>query len=186
MKCDKCNNDANIEIYMSDGKEDNKVNLCFDCYQEIVKKGFNDFVEGPVKAFVSSMLMEGGKKAYEMALEQYDMPCPKCGKSLEEIADDKTYGCDYCYSEFSPLIELRIDEEEAEDLEQIESGKVYEEERYQLIDDVKKEIKSKEDELKIFIQDENYEEAAEVKKSLEGLTEKFKSLWAGSGNQGGI
>lgn len=185
MKCDKCNNDANIEIYMTDGKEDNKINLCFDCYQKIVKKGFNDFVEGPVKAFISSMLMEGGQKAYEMALEEYDKPCPKCGKSFQEISEDKTYGCDYCYSEFSPLIELKGLNEEDEDLEEADN-KVFEEEIYQAIDDVKKEIKSKEDELKIFVQDENYEEAAELKKSIEGLTEKLKSLWAGSTDQGGI
>ncbi len=163
MQCDKCNNESNIEIFLSNGKESHKVSLCFSCYQKMMEEGLHDMMNGNWDDILNNYFEdrnENNVEPYDMDTDM-SMSCPVCHKTIEDIVNDYKYGCDYCASEFEPLVSefLTKDNNDLDENEEIKSNK------YRL-----EEILDKKHQLEIYIKNEEYENAAILKKEIDNLS----------------
>lgn len=173
MNCDRCDNEANIEIIVSDGGVSHTVHLCFDCYEELMEMGLKSYMTGEGEKFIGDIL-KTFKGSFFTGLSEIDddgTKCPKCGKTISDIVADKKFGCQYCYSEFAPRVN--------EILQNIQGsnkhiGKYPKE--YAEVKDLQARIETEKLKLEDKISKEAYEEAAEVKMEIDQLKEKLEEL----------
>lgn len=171
MQCDKCNNESNIEIFLSNGKDSHKVSLCFSCYQKMMEEGLHEMMNGNWDDILSKYFEDSSDEFGQYSRKiDLNMSCPMCHKTIEEIVEDDKYGCQYCYSEFEPLVSKIIGKEieEFDDNDKIDQ-----------VNDKLCEILTKKHQLEIYVNNEEYENAAILKKQIDELT---KDLGTSSGS----
>lgn len=171
MQCDKCSNDANIEIYVSDGHGGEKISLCFSCYQDIINSGMENLMGMHTEEIFKKFMEEFDSYKFSIEEEDLDVVCPKCGKSMRQIGKDKKFGCDYCYSEFEPKVADLIQSTQSSSSH---IGKYPE--KYEEINKIKYEIQSRKLELEDSVVKEDYENAALIKSKIDELTKELQTL----------
>ena len=182
MKCDKCNDEAIIEINILSEDGSAKVSLCESCYTKYLEefKQMNSdqghgeeeqfkFFQQILSELVSSMLIpnETGEDITETAVEgDNGKSCSSCGTSFAWIIQNGKFGCDHCYEEFRNAIDqILLQTQGANE----HKGKVPE--MYEGLQAIQKEIREKEDQLKELVYEEKYEEAAAFRDELNNLKE---------------
>lgn len=177
MKCDKCNNEANIEVYIMNEDKDLKISLCFDCYEEIVSLGLQEFMAGNVLEFLSKVLPALSLNILDEFLIDDIAACPKCKKTIRDIIDEDKYGCDYCYSEFEPQVsQTQAIKARKAGLDELTGQDKSPSALFEQIKSLKEEIEDKKRLLNDSVDKEDYEKAQEIKLALEGLSTKLKTL----------
>lgn len=177
MKCDKCNNEANIEVYIMNEGKDLKISLCFDCYEEIVSLSLQEFMAGNVLEFLNKVLPDLNSAIFDEYLIDESAACPKCNKTIRDIIDEDKYGCDYCYSEFEPQVsKIQALKDKREGLEDLNEGENSPSDLFEQIKSLKEEIEDKKKLLNDSVYKEDYEKAQEIKMDIEGLSTRLKTL----------
>lgn len=183
MKCDKCDQDAVIEINVLSDEGSAKIALCESCYQNyieefdqpMIENGSGDeeykFFQQILSELVSSMLVpeETEKAVLEMHSEDLEenktsKNCSHCGTSFSWILQNGKFGCDHCYEEFRNSIDQILLQTQGTNEHK---GKVPE--IYEGLRTIRKEIRDKEDQLREMVYEEKYEEAASLRDELKDL-----------------
>ncbi len=146
MKCDKCKkNEAKLNIYEIE-KDGVKVirHLCEDCAK---MEGIEDKISSPVSM----------------------RPCPRCGKTYEEILEKMELGCEECYSNFKPILISIF--KKIQDTDRF-GGKVIQRFNEALL--IKMKLRNLKKKLERLIEIEDYEEAVKVRDKIEKYEEELK------------
>lgn len=187
MKCDKCGKDANIEIFLkADGIEE-KLNLCFNCYSNMLSEnlsntgGFNpNYMKDLAKSIFNAILDE------EKNLQ--DKTCPNCGLTLKDFYKNKRLGCSYCYEAFREEIlkYLSKDGKTLENKSYFNHNNNNLDKKMSLLDSENSNsssinekdllIRQKKLELEAAIKDEYYEKAAYLRDEIKALKEEGENI----------
>lgn len=190
MKCDKCNNESTFEIHFYDGEKHRVMNLCKDCYSKYMNEifpqdengidfsKFKDFIKSDEGQAITDLLKEAlnvkinfdimnmkNEKEEQKTLDK----CPNCFKTLEDIIEDKKFGCSECYTTFKD----RLDDEFLKNM--ANDSEANEEENVEIKILVNK-IEKKEEALKDFIEKEDFEGACELRDEINKLKSDLDNL----------
>lgn len=181
MKCERCDNEASIEIKVVYKKGIKEYRLCSECYKKMmnsIKKGNKIENDVDIYKFLTDNLIEfydENEHTSEIEMEVYNkeifLSCLKCNTSVKDIIETGKAGCENCYRQFKNEIvnHLKKVQEVSE-----HKGKVPE--RFKIINSLKNEIKEKKDELKLLILKEEYEKAADFHDKIKDIELKIKEL----------
>jgi protein arginine kinase activator len=180
MLCDNCGKrEANVRYSENINGRKKELNLCEECSHKLgvdqmnfsMPIDFSNFFEGFMDNFGSNEFMP-------MLNELKALKCNSCGYTFDDIANTGRLGCKDCYDVFQDrldpiikriqgskkhvgrigkIIDSRIDNKNAENIEDIE---------------VKKPISEKEkleNELKEAIKEERYEDAARIRDEIKKI-----------------
>lgn len=167
MKCDRCDNEANIEILISKGGDQMNTSLCFECYEKFTDENLDILMDTSLMDILEALskeYIEDRKTRIKTTLGLIgdDEKCLKCSRTISDIILDFAYGCEYCYAEFRPRIEDIL----GEDADLIEGPVSNEDEDLWTI---KINLEKQEILLKEYISKEEYEKAARIKVSIDQL-----------------
>lgn len=190
MKCDKCNNESTFEIHFYDGEKHRVMNLCKDCYSKYMNEifpqdengidfsKFKDFIKSDEGQAITDLLKEAlnvkinfdimnmkNNKEEQKKLDK----CPNCFKTLDDIIEDKKFGCSECYTTFKD----RLDDEFL--MNMTNGSKDNEDENVEIKILVNK-IEKKEEALKDSIKKEDFEEACELRDEINKLKSDLENL----------
>lgn len=190
MKCDKCNNESTFEIHFYDGEKHRVMNLCRDCYSKYMNEifpqdengidfsKFKDFIKSDEGQAITDLLKEAlnvkinfdimNMKNKEEEQKKLDK-CPNCFKTLDDIIEDKKFGCSECYTTFKD----RLDDEFL--MNMTNGSKDNEDENVEIKILVNK-IEKKEEALKDSIKKEDFEEACELRDEINKLKSDLENL----------
>lgn len=202
MKCDKCNHDSSFEIHFYDGEKHRVMNLCKECYEKHISEIFPNTDKGmDFNKFVEFIKGENGRAFTELLKDTLNIKinfdimnksenenkskdmesnvnfdkedrCPNCFKSLDEILEDKKFGCSECYTTFKD----KLDEDFVRKMAQKDDSKVEDIEQNKEIKVLVKKIEEKQEALKDFISTENYEKAALLRDEINKLKTDLNNL----------
>lgn len=193
MKCDKCNNESSFEIHFYDGEKHRVMNLCKDCYSRYMSEifpqdengidfsRFKDFLNSDEGQAITNILKEAfdvkinfdimsriNKKNEDESKQDLDK-CPNCFKTLEEIIEDKKFGCSECYTTFKDRLDDDFLKNIAQDFEEnTEDNKE--------IKILVNKIEKKEEALKNSIEKEDFEGACELRDEINKLKSDLDNL----------
>lgn len=162
MKCDLCERESNVEIvYNENGKWITR-HLCNTCFS----KEMGRLMSGIHELFTSGFRKTAGSKP--------EKSCPHCGTTMEHLTLHGA-GCLGCYKSFEKELThaYRTSNGSSEYL-----GKAplfYEGVRQLYI-----LIKEKESEIKIHVNQDEYEDAARLRDEIQNLKTRLKQMRAGS------
>ena len=190
MKCDKCNNESTFEIHFYDGEKHRVMNLCKDCYSKYMNEifpqdengidfsKFKDFIKSDEGQAITDLLKEAlnvkinfdimnmkNNKEDRKTLDK----CPNCFKTLEDIIEDKKFGCSECYTTFKD----RLDDEF---LKNMANGSEANEDENVEIKILVNKIEKKEEALKDSIEKEDFEGACELRDEINKLKSDLENL----------
>jgi len=94
MKCDLCNNKANVYLTQIVEGKMQKVNLCESCARE---KGVTD----PTGFALADLLFGIGQQQEITPAGEHADACPQCGMTGEQLKKSGRVGCARCYEVFS-------------------------------------------------------------------------------------
>lgn len=190
MKCDKCNNESTFEIHFYDGEKHRVMNLCKDCYSKYMNEifpqdengidfsKFKDFIKSDEGQAITDLLKEALNVKINFDImnmknnkeEQKNLDkCPNCFKTLDDIIEDKKFGCSECYTTFKD----RLDDEFL--MNMTNGAKAKEDENVEIKILVNK-IEKKEEALKDSIEKEDFEEACELRDEINKLKSDLENL----------
>lgn len=174
MKCDRCDKEAIVEISIIAGEVHTKLNLCEDHYLEFLSaqmpegvdkdKSFTYFQEilaDLVSGVIDSNSMDHGAQE----------PCPQCHKTFEQVIESGRFGCDRCYTHFDELTKTTLAQTQGAVSHTGKSPARYEGVR--MLQAVIDETKEK---LEFSIQEERYEDAAEIRDEMSELNERLNVM----------
>lgn len=190
MKCDKCNNESTFEIHFYDGEKHRVMNLCKDCYSKYMNEifpqdengidfsKFKDFIKSDEGQAITDLLKEAlnvkinfdimnmkNNREEQKILDK----CPNCFKTLEDIIEDKKFGCSECYTTFKD----RLDDEF---LKNMANGSEANEDENVEIKILVNKIEKKEEALKDSIEKEDFEGACELRDEINKLKSDLENL----------
>ena len=190
MKCDKCNNESTFEIHFYDGEKHRVMNLCKDCYSKYMNEifpqdengidfsKFKDFIKSDEGQAITDLLKEALNVKINFDImnmknnrkEQKTLDkCPNCFKTLEDILEDKKFGCSECYTTFKD----RLDDEF---LKNMANGYEANEDESVEIKILVNKIEKKEEALKDSIEKEDFEGACELRDEINKLKSDLENL----------
>ena len=105
MRCDRCDNEATIQIHIIENGEDPQtINLCETCAQNMMFQNFSNedneeyqYFQDHLKKLVGVFFNEPQTRT-ESPDDQ--KKCSFCGSSFSDITKTGRFGCDHCYTEF--------------------------------------------------------------------------------------
>jgi protein arginine kinase activator len=163
MLCQDCKkNEASIHFTQVVGNKKITLNLCRECAD---RRGFHSPLENapfPLKEFISGMIEEPQKKK-EL---QPELVCPQCQMGFADFSKSGRIGCGKCYETFRPQLRdlLRKIHGASE-----HKGKTPQTRTEELIP--LREERRLRNELKLAIEDENFESAAKIRDQIKELLE---------------
>jgi len=163
MLCQDCKkNEASIYFTQVVGNKKITLNLCRECAD---RRGFHSPLENapfPLKEFISGMIEEPQKKK-EL---QPELACPQCQMGFADFSKRGRIGCGKCYETFRPQLRdlLRKIHGASE-----HKGKTPQTRTEELIP--LREERRLRSELKLAIEDENFESAAKIRDHIKELLE---------------
>lgn len=163
MMCDRCGeNKATVhKIQMGSDDEVTHLQLCGDCADDNDSEASQEPMDSVSKILSS---LEGSSS-------EDSTVCSNCGMTLQEFRNIGRVGCPDCYSAFEDHIEKIIHRVHGAD-QHVESGQ--EETGLEKVSDrQKKQILEKR--LQERVEEENYEEAAELRDRIEELEEQLNN-----------
>lgn len=170
MKCDRCENEANIQIHIIEaGNEAKKLNLCDECAQQIMFHNMDNtnneeyqYFQDHLKKLVGVFFNEPEER--EEAADD-GITCSACGSSFADITKTGRFGCDRCYTEFYDKAKetLRMTQGATSHTGDIP-------ENYRELRRIQDEISRKKEELQELILSEDYEHAAVIRDEVKELS----------------
>ena len=153
MKCHHCDSQATVHLTQIINGQMHKMDLCESCAQE---KG----VTSPDNLSIGSLLDDQPKIDASTA----SMTCESCGTTHQDFKKGGRLGCEACYHVFRPVLDPLLEGMHAgtQHLGKIPSGSESRVKFEQSVDDLKKQL------LKA-IEDEDFENAAELRDQLKAL-----------------
>lgn len=174
MKCNKCDNDATIEIIISVDNVEKKLNLCFDCYSKIINEHAENNTDLENFKFFDDVLSDLLGSVIEQKVVSKDKttePCPQCHTHLEDIVNSGKFGCEYCYSAFyDEIVEILKSTHGSHKHLGVHP------ERYEKIIQLQKRILEKKIELEDLVLKEEFELAAGLRDEIEKLNEELLAI----------
>lgn len=173
-KCDRCNKDATIEIIISLGDKDEKLNMCFDCYSEIINESADKSSGLQDYKFFNDILSDLlGSVIEEKASNEIDstIVCEKCNHSLKDIIENGKFGCENCYTTFYDNVKQILQSTHGSQ----EHVGIHPE-RFNEFNDIRVELQSKKSELENLVLKEDYESAAKLRDEITKLSDKLTSI----------
>jgi protein arginine kinase activator len=157
FKCDKCEKPATVHLTeIIDGQKIEK-HLCEDC---AASEGITVKTDVPISQLLEEFILQssGGSKKDELK-------CDVCGITFSEFGNDALFGCPADYDAFeeplTPLLE-RAHEGETQHVGKVPRGASTDQQRQH-------EVLRLRSELKAAIEEENYEQAAELRDRIKEL-----------------
>lgn len=177
MKCDKCEKEATIEMVITDEGEVTNVNLCIDCYQNMMDEKGMDIDQGTGDIFgdiLSALLSFSTVEEEEFEPRDGDyIKCLKCGQSAGDLRRTAVFGCENCYKIHKELaLEL---------LQKIQGSNKYvglHPQSYDQFIDIQSQINRENQLLEELVEEERYEEAAKVKRGIDRLKTSLEEMEA--------
>lgn len=173
MKCDRCTQDASIEITVTAGMKEFTMNLCHSCYMKILQEQMGLFVQNGQPKLFDDVLSEllGGVMSEEFDQVDDSIKCTGCGYSMKDIIKKGKFGCEQCYSSFYEEVKKILQSTHSATQHH---GLVPQD--YREVMDLEKEISSQKAALEAVIFTEEYEKAATIRDELLLLQDKKEKL----------
>lgn len=177
MLCEKCKKrDASVHMIKVINGNKTEVSLCEVCAKELTQMPFNIAEIASLENFNNDVKLDNilggffdalnkGKKAQDQDnKEEYDVVCKKCGSRLSKFKTGRKVGCPECYESFGADIEKALSLIN-------NTGKYVGKVPLNVQREIqnKKEIEKLKDKLQIAIQEENYEDAIELRDKINYL-----------------
>lgn len=170
MKCDRCENEASIQIHIVEADNDPKtLNLCDECAQQMMFHNLQNedneeyqYFQDHLKKLVGVFFNEPESLPLDA---DDDQKCAFCGSSFADITQTGRFGCDHCYTEFYEKVKetLRMTQGAT-----AHTGDVPE--NFKEIREIQEEISRKKEELQELILSEDYETAAVLRDEVKELS----------------
>lgn len=178
MKCNRCENDANIQIQIVEaGSEPKTLNLCDECAKTMMFHNLKNQEQAPdgddyvyfqdhLKKLVGVFFTDPGVFA---ETDENEHKCSFCGSGFSDITKTGRFGCDRCYTEFYDQVKetLRMTQGAV-----THTGDIPE--NYREVRKIQQEITKKKEELQELILSEDYETAAVIRDEVKELAEALE------------
>ncbi|MDO5718697.1 MAG: UvrB/UvrC motif-containing protein [Tissierellia bacterium] len=173
MKCEKCGKPATIEIIITIGEKNEHLNLCFECYSEIVNSNAEKITDGEFKFFddVLSDLLSSVIVEEDNLTDYNDTVCPRCGYGIGDIVNSGKFGCDSCFSTFYDKV-LQI----LQSTQGSQNHMGNHPQRYDEVEKILSEIQENKNELEDSVLKEDYEKAAKIRDEIQRLNKKLEII----------
>lgn len=161
MKCDLCERDANVEIvYNEDGKWVTR-HLCHQCFAKEMGKA----IEG-IQDWISSAFKKTGASKVQKK-------CPHCGTTMKQVAMTGV-GCLNCYQVFESEL-AHVYQTSTGSADYLGKAPL----RFEGIRELRILIREKESEIKIKVDQDDFEDAARLRDEIQNLKTRLEQLEAG-------
>ena len=186
MLCQKCGKkDAKIQMVMVENGRTTQINICEDCfakdYQQQMKAlgvmgavpeqqkdvvdtvSAEQMLRGFMQMLVSGQAQAKGKEEPQAKLSAAleESRCPNCGTSLKDVMGGGFFGCPTCVDTWEDSIPLLLSQGS---MEYRHTGKIPLVQEEGLLE--KREIFSLQEEMRQYVEQEEYEKAAEIRDLL--------------------
>lgn len=187
MLCEKCQkNEANVSVNMMINGVSKSYHLCSECAekQNIFQNHFegnllNNFLGKTIFSFPFDSAND-----FLTTRQKESKKCTFCGQTLEDFKKTGLFGCPQCYQEFRDVIEPILDEIHGshwytkEKINSVEEDKsnlnknemIEQNPKSDLQQSYEAELKKKKEQLKFFVQKEDYEQAAKLRDEIKAFT----------------
>lgn len=193
MKCDRCDNEANVTVKAIINGIEHDFHLCNDCMEKLSKGEGNFLFDGNEKdidmnnfdwkslvdKFVPSLdqiidsyydyKISKNKFSYDYFSSLKEETCPKCGNSLTNIKSG-VFGCPYCY-EIDKKLTVEI-------LKAVNNLKKYDgkfPKKHRDFREVAIKIKNLQEQLQKSVEIEDFEKAQDLKEKIDELNMKVRN-----------
>ena len=159
MLCSECKkNEATVNVIKIVNGHKTELHLCSSCVKKFEQQGFfqslDEHLFAPFSEFVDDSILS-------------DRVCPACGTTLSQFNQTGYLGCEKCYEEFKPEIEVMLKRVQ---VSSSHVGKVPKGSRD--LSSGMREYERLSLELKKAVGEERYEDAAKIKLKIKKLMEK--------------
>jgi len=166
MLCDICKkNIAKVHLTQMDKGETKKVDLCEECAKA---KGIDD----PTNFSLADILLGlGAAQEMEQASPGVELRCPHCGFTQAEFKKTGRFGCAECYQTFAEGLEtlLKTMHKGTRHLGKVPQG-------LRLSHQLEDQLGRLQQKLEKAVQEENFEQAAQVRDEIKRLREQAKTV----------
>lgn len=167
MKCQDCEDrDSTVKVTQIVNNEKVVLNLCKEC---AAKRGFHSPLDNtpfPLANFLSGMMTKesSGKDAKSMTVP--DLTCSNCGLTFSEFSRLGRFGCGQCYKTFRDRLQPLLRKIHGSSLHRGKLPPMLSEEAT-----VIREQERLQEELRLAIESEDFERAADLRDKLKSLSE---------------
>lgn len=193
MKCDRCDNEANVTVKAIINGIEHDFHLCNDCMEKLSKGEGNFLFDGnekdiDINNFDWKSLVDKFVPSLDQIIDSYydykisknnfsydyfsslkEETCPKCGNSLTNIKSG-VFGCPYCY-EIDKKLTVEI-------LKAVNNLKKYDgkfPKKHRDFREVAIKIKNLQEELQKSVEIEDFEKAQDLKEKIDELNMKVRN-----------
>jgi len=165
MECQRCHQKpANVHITQIINGEKRETHLCEQCAQEMkINVGFPQFPMHNLSNLLGFLTQQVGFDKWEA-----DSNCPNCLNSYRQIGETGYVGCSECYRHFAARLEPILRKIHGTSRH---TGKVPRRLGYAVV--IKREMEELKTNLKRAVENERYEEAAQIRDRIKELEEKM-------------
>jgi protein arginine kinase activator len=167
MKCQDCEKrDSSVKVTQIINNEKVVLNLCKEC---AAKRGFHSPLDNtpfPLANFLSSMMTKESSGKGSKSMTVPDLTCPSCGLTFSEFSRLGRFGCGKCYKTFRDQLQPLLRKIHGSSLHRGKLPPMQSEDAT-----VIKEQERLQQELKVAIESEDYERAADLRDKLKSLRE---------------
>lgn len=167
MLCQHCHEKLAVISYLVTREGQQKeMQVCQDCLEELMKedlgisKTMDEGLGGVLSAMLQMMIQDPGEEAR-------GRECPHCHTSWKDFKDTGRLGCSHCYQAFAPDLNKIIKQFHGQDHHQGEIPRAFKEEVYR-----DRKIMDLKAQLDRAVEEENYEQAADLRDQINGLKEQ--------------
>lgn len=163
MQCENCHErDAVVELTQVAAGEITKLHLCERCAAEKGVESTASVEQNPFAKLVAASMGKGGGDKLSGLIPMDRQACGRCGATLQDFRETGRLGCADCYRSFEgPLRDL---------LRRLHGSTVHVGERYAerggVIEDPQRREADLREQLRLAIETENFELAAELRDRL--------------------
>ena len=192
MKCDRCDNEANVTVKAIINGIEHDFHLCNDCMEKLSKGEGNFLFDGnekdiDINNFDWKSLVDKFVPSLDQIIDSYydykisknnfsydyfsslkEETCPKCGNSLTNIKSG-VFGCPHCYE---------IDKLTVEILKAVNNLKKYDgkfPKKHRDFREVAIKIKNLQEQLQKSVEIEDFEKAQDLKEKIDELNMKVRN-----------
>jgi len=168
MQCCVCKDrEAKVHLTQIVGDKMQKVDLCEECAKA---KGVND----PAGFSLADLLLGlGASQEMEQAAGSSDLKCPHCGFTQADFKKAGRLGCSECYVTFADGLESLLKSMHKGTKHLGKAPQSLQQSR-----DLSDKLKSLQKKLDKAVEDENFEQAAQIRDEIKNTREKLTELTA--------
>jgi len=178
MLCDNCGKrEANVRYSENINGRKKEMNLCEECSKKLGIGQMDFSMPIDFSSFFGSFMDDFGAPEFmPMLKELKTLRCDSCGYTFDDIANTGRLGCKDCYDVFEDRLNPIIRKVQGADHHVGRIGKIIDQ-KIEKKEQPKKEVENKEkskieklqEDLKVAIQEERYEEAAKIRDEIKKL-----------------